>query len=116
VLVYRRVTQRLHQMQACLAQGFPFVFGFTVYDSFESEEVAKTGDVPLPPRGETVLGGHAVLAVGYDDDIQRFHVRNSWGKGWGKEGYCTMPYGYLSDPQLASDFWAIYTVEEPSAR
>jgi C1A family cysteine protease len=114
VLVYRRVIQRLHQMQACLAQGFPFVFGFTVYDSFESEEVAKTGEVPLPPRGETVLGGHAVLAVGYDDSIQRFHVRNSWGEGWGKGGYCTMPYGYLSDPQLASDFWAIYTVEEPS--
>ena len=112
-LVYRRVTNRLHQMQACLAQGFPFVFGFTVYESFESEEVARTGEVPLPPRSEQVIGGHAVVAVGYDDASQRFIVRNSWGTGWGMDGYCTMPYGYLTDPQLASDFWAIYTVEEP---
>jgi len=114
-LVYRRVPNRLHQMQACLAQGYPFVFGFTVYDSFESPEVAKTGEVPLPPRGESALGGHAVLAVGYEDSSQSFIVRNSWGENWGMDGYCTMPYGYLSDPDLARDFWAIYTVEEPKA-
>jgi C1A family cysteine protease len=113
-LVYRRITNRLHQMQGCLAQGFPFVFGFTVYESFESEEVAKTGKVPLPPRSEQVLGGHAVLAVGYNDAQQSFIVRNSWGPNWGMKGYFWMPYGYVTDPQLASDFWAIYTVEEPA--
>ena len=112
-IVYRRITNRLHQMQACLASGYPFVFGFTVYESFESEEVAKTGEVPLPPRGEQVLGEHAVMAVGYDDSQQRFIVRNSWGPDWALDGYFTMPYGYATDPQLASDFWAIYTVEEP---
>src|SRR4051812_29322339 len=111
VVVYRRVLNRLHQMQACLAQGYPFVFGFTVYESFESDEVAKTGVVPLPPRTEQVIGGHAVLAVGYDDAEQRFIVRNSWGPNWGDGGYCHMPYAYLSDPQLARDFWAIYSVE-----
>jgi C1A family cysteine protease len=114
VVVYRRVLNRLHQMQACLAQGYPFVFGFTVYESFESDEVARTGIVPLPPRTEKVLGGHAVVAVGYDDAKQWFVVRNSWGPDWGEHGYCYMPYTYLSDPQLASDFWAIYSVE-PSA-
>jgi C1A family cysteine protease len=112
-LIYRRITNRLHQMQGCLAQGYPFVFGFSVYESFESQEVAQTGEVPLPPRSEQLIGGHAVVAVGYDDSIQRFIVRNSWGTGWGMGGYCTMPYGYLTDPQLASDFWAIYAVEEP---
>ena len=115
VLVYRRVIANLHQMQGCLASGYPFVFGFTVYESFMTPEVAATGEVPLPPRSEQVLGGHAVLAVGYDDATQRFIVRNSWGKGWGNKGYCTMPYGYLTDPSLARDFWAVYTVEPATA-
>ena len=110
-LVYRRVMGQLHQMQGCLAQGYPFVFGFSVYESFMSPEVATTGEVPLPPRGEQLIGGHAVLAVGYDDSVQSFIVRNSWGPKWGLKGYCLMPYGYLTDPQLARDFWAVYAVE-----
>jgi C1A family cysteine protease len=110
-LVYRRVLGNLHQMQGCIAQGYPFVFGFSVYESFMKPEVAKTGLVPLPPRGEQLIGGHAVLAVGYDDKEQSFIVRNSWGKGWGMKGYCMMNYAYLTDPSLARDFWAIYTVE-----
>ena len=115
VLVYRRVLGNLHQMQGCLASGYPFVLGFSVYESFMSPEVARTGEVPLPPRAEQLIGGHAVVAVGYDDSIQRFFVRNSWGTQWGLKGYCTMPYGYLTDPQLARDFWAIYTVEPEKA-
>ena len=111
---YRRVLPMLHQLQGCLAAGYPFVFGFTVYESFESAEVARTGLVPLPARSESALGGHAVLAVGYDDDTQRFTVRNSWGDGWGVGGYFTMPYGYLTDPSLARDFWTIRIVERPA--
>lgn len=104
---YARATRALSQMKGCLASGLPFVFGFTVYESFESPEVAKTGVVPMPKFFETVLGGHAVVAVGYDDASQRFRVRNSWGAGWGQAGYFTMPYAYLLSRGLASDFWVI---------
>jgi C1A family cysteine protease len=97
-------------MQGCLADGYPFVFGFTVYDSFESAKVAKTGIVPMPSSGEKVAGGHCVAAVGYQDANRVFIIRNSWGKGRGMRGYCTMPYEYLLNSHLASDFWTIRTV------
>jgi C1A family cysteine protease len=108
---YQRVPQVLSQMKGCLAAGYPFVFGFTVYESFESQPVAQSGVVPMPQSKEQVLGGHAVLAVGYDDAHQQFIVRNSWGTGWGQQGYCMMPYLYLTDPQLASDFWTLRLIE-----
>ena len=94
-------------MKGCLASGYPFVFGFSVYDSFESEAVARSGEMPMPQPTERLLGGHAVLAVGYDDATQRFIVRNFWGRKWGMAGYFTMPYGYMTDSNLADDFWTI---------
>ena len=104
---YARVGQTLSQFKACLASGYPIVFGFTVYESFESPAVASTGVVPMPAAGETVLGGHCVVAVGYDDASQRFTIRNSWGASWGLAGYATMPYAYLLSSSLASDFWTV---------
>jgi C1A family cysteine protease len=110
VTAYARVAQDLQQMQGCLADGYPFVLGFTVYESFESDAVAQSGVVPMPASGEKVLGGHCVVAVGYDDTQRRFIIRNSWGTGWGMKGYCTMPYEYLLNSHLASDFWTIRSV------
>ncbi len=107
---YQRVDRTLSQMKGCLADGFPFVFGFTVYDSFESAEVARTGVLQMPKPREGVVGGHAVLAVGYDDKTERFVVRNSWGSSWGKRGYFTMPYSYLLTDNLSDDFWTIRLV------
>jgi hypothetical protein len=97
----------LNDMKTCLAQGFPFVFGFTVYSSFESDAVAKTGIMPMPLPTESCLGGHCVIAVGYDDKTQTMLIRNSWSSSWGDKGYFHMPYTYISNPQLASDFWTI---------
>jgi C1A family cysteine protease len=111
LLTYLAVNQSVDQLKACLSDGFPFVFGFSVYTSFETATVAKTGVVPMPTTNETLLGGHAVLACGYDDATQRFLVRNSWGTGWGQAGYFTIPYAYLADPNLASDFWTGRSVE-----
>ncbi|MES1982819.1 MAG: C1 family peptidase [Pseudomonadota bacterium] len=107
---YQRVPQVLNQMKGCLASGFPFVFGFSVYTAFEDEQVAKNGVLDMPGPKEKLLGGHAVLAVGYDDRVQRFIVRNSWGSKWGMKGYFTMPYTYLLDSGLADDFWTIRLV------
>ena len=111
-LGYQRLTPVLSQLKGCLASGYPFVFGFSVYESFESAAVAKSGVVPMPDGSrEKMLGGHAVLAVGYDEGKQRFIVRNSWGAAWGIKGYCTFPYAYLLDTNLCDDFWTVRVVE-----
>ena len=97
----------LDDMKQCLNDGFPFIFGFMTYKSFESVEVSQTGILNMPKSGEEKKGGHAVLAVGYDEDTKRFLVRNSWGSPWGINGYFTMPFNYLQDPNLSGDFWVI---------
>ena len=108
---YQRLVQSLTQMQGCLASGYPFVFGFTVYESFETDAVARTGHVPMPESGEVVLGGHAVCAVGYDMAQRWFLCRNSWGIKWGMKGYFTIPFAYLTDSDLSADFWTIRVVQ-----
>ena len=112
VTLYQRLIPDLNTMQGCLASGFPFVFGFTVYESFEGAQVAKTGILSMPTSKEKTVGGHAVLAVGYDDATREFLVRNSWGPNWGLKGYFKMPYSYLLSAKLASDFWTIRGVTE----
>lgn len=111
VLRYARVDQTIDALEGTLALGYPVVFGFSVYQSFESAAVAKSGIVPMPGPKEKALGGHAVLLCGYDSAKQLFLVRNSWGSSWGQGGYFWMPYAYVTDGNLADDFWALYSVE-----
>jgi len=103
---YHRIVS-LNDMRACLAEGYPFVFGFSVYENFESAAVAKTGVLNMPKPHERQMGGHAVCAVGYDDKAKRVLVRNSWGPKWGQKGHFTMPYDYIASSDLADDFWTI---------
>lgn len=110
-LSYQRLNQNLTQLKGCLASGYPFVFGITVFESFESEAVAKSGVVPMPDPTESSVGGHAILGVGYDDPAQVFIVQNSWSESWGQKGFFTIPYAYVTHPQMASDFWTLRTVE-----
>jgi C1A family cysteine protease len=113
VISYHRIASRipatfLNLMKSCLADGYPFAFGFVVYSAFEGPDIAKTGILKLPnKKKEEIVGGHAVLAVGYDDKKKAVLVRNSWGANWGLKGYFWMPYPYISDSKLASDFWTI---------
>jgi len=107
---YQRVIQTLDQMKGCLGAGFPIVLGISVYESFESQQVASSGVVPMPASREKLLGGHAILAVGYHDADQRFIMRNSWGTSWGMKGYFTIPYAYLTNSNLCDDLWTIQMV------
>jgi C1A family cysteine protease len=98
-------------LKEVLNSGYPVAFGISVYESFESNQVAQTGMVPMPSSDEEMLGGHAVLIVGYDDSIVIgqstgvYIVRNSWGRSWGLQGYFYLPYDYVNNPGLARDFW-----------
>ena len=111
ILTYQRLQNSLTVLQGCLAEGYPFAFGFSVYESFMSATVKRTGIMPMPNiAAERMIGGHAVLAVGYDNSRQAFLIRNSWGKEWGLAGYFWMPYAYATSRQ-ASDFWTVRTIE-----
>ncbi len=112
---YHRLVQDINHMKCCLAEGYPFVFGFTVYSAFESVQMAQTGILNLPQKGEKVVGGHAVMAVGYDDATNSFIIRNSWGGTWGQKGCFTIPYDYLTNNHLSDDFWTIRLVMDNPA-
>jgi C1A family cysteine protease len=109
-LLYQRVPQDSYDVMECLSSGYPVVFGAMIFESFESNAVTQSGIVPMPEPGEQVLGGHALMIVGYDEAKQVFIVRNSWGDQWGMAGYCTIPFDYVLNPQLCSDFWTIQVV------
>ncbi|MFL0194510.1 C1 family peptidase [Clostridium sp. WILCCON 0269] len=103
---YNRVKD-LIGVKTVLAEKLPVVVGIQVYESFESDEAAKTGIIPMPnPNREQLLGGHAVLAVGYDDTKKQVIMRNSWGSQWGDEGYFYLPYEYFNyENGYVMDMW-----------
>jgi C1A family cysteine protease len=107
---YKAVGRSVTALKAVLSNRQTVAFGFTVFESFESSEVDRTGIVPMPDtRLEQVLGGHEVLAVGYlRDHPQHALVRNSWGEGWGIGGYCLFPWAILLDDGMSDDFRTIY--------
>lgn len=96
----------LEDLKNCLAEGFPVVIGFSVYDNFESQEMADSGILTLPGPNDELLGGHCVLVGQYDDITKRCFIRNSWGENWGPfKGNFYMSYSYFN--QLVSDLWVI---------
>ena len=101
----RKQITSLRGIRKSLADGMPVVFGIAIFESFQSEKAAKTGVIPMPNvEKEEMMGGHAVVAVGYDNAKQVLIMRNSWGKEWGDKGYFYLPYGFIQQG-LAADAW-----------
>lgn len=108
ISVYLSIPQNLTLLKNSLISGYPFVFGFTVYTSFF--DISSDGKMRMPQPKDIVEGGHACCIVGFDDKSKHFIVRNSWGDSWGDRGYFYMPYDYITNSGLASDFWSIRLV------
>jgi C1A family cysteine protease len=117
-LTYARVNQDEQSVLSTLIGGNPIVFGFNVYESFEGDEIAKTGIMPLPEPGETMCGGHCVAATNYHQHFEMpdgnytkmIRCRNSWGDGWGDKGHFFMPESFFLDIAMTSDCWVLTQV------
>ncbi len=107
---YYRIRRAISHLRSCLATGFPFVVAVGVHKSMMSAAVKKTGVVPMPTRRDPLVGGHAVLAVGYEHARRRFIFRNCWGESWGDGGYGYLPYGFIGNAALSWDFWTMRRV------
>lgn len=114
---YLRVNQTEVDIKSCIVAGYPVIFGITCYDELESDETAKTGLLPLPKRDEQPIGGHCIDLCGFNNsqqigtEIGAYKFRNSWSTSWGQGGYGWIPYSYVHNPDLASDFWTIRLME-----
>ncbi len=119
VLGSRKVPETVNGFKTMINMQLPVIFGFTAYESFEKSQIARTGIMTIPTPEEKCLGGHAVLCVGYDDDMRNnncvgfLKIRNSWGDTWGDDGYFWMPYDYVDKLKLVSDLWVITKNEGP---
>lgn len=110
-LTYERVDVDATKVKAALAAGCPVIIGVSVFPAFESDDVAKTGLVPMPAETDAPLGGHAMLIVGYGQKPGYFTVQNSWADDWGQAGMCLIPEAYIGDPNIGSDYWVIQSVK-----
>lgn len=110
-LIVKNIPNTFSAMINALNNNYPFVVGIEVYDSFEDENVQKTGIVPYPnTKREILLGGHAIVCVGYDSNKKLWIMRNSWGTEWGDKGYFYIPLEYLLNDKFTSELWIIQKI------
>lgn len=110
-LEYRNIPRDIEEMKNCLYEGYPFVFGFKVPKSIHGSQTRKTGIVALPTASDPMDSGHAVLAVGWDDNRKLLICINSWGATWGDKGVLYLPYAYLTNSKWSHNFTALRLVE-----
>jgi len=114
---YYSIDTTIDDFKHALNSGFPVIFGFSVPSSFENFETAQTGIMKMPEANEVIVGGHAVVACGYDDHASHYGnsgyllVRNSWGTDWGQGGYFWMPYDFVK-PMYCGSCWVLETIVE----
>lgn len=101
---YQSVAVDNNEIRMAVAANHPVVFGVALFNSFF--RAADNGQVPMPQYSDQYLGGHAMLIVGYNDVTRRYLVLNSWGM-WGDKGYLHMPYDYIGNRSLGSDYWLL---------
>lgn len=105
---YHLLDQNINALLHCLSSAKPIVFGFDVYSNIDSTKTKTTGFLDIPNKTiDIFIGGHAVLIVGYNLIDKYFIVRNSWGNNWGDKGYFYIPFDYVLNPELSSDFWTV---------
>ena len=106
--IYESIRLNLNDLTSVLDEGFCFIIGIAVYESLFDKEVVSSGNIRMPQtQRENLLGGHAITICGYDRRNRIFHVRNSWGQKWGNKGYGTIPFDYLTNPNLAMDAFVL---------
>lgn len=109
-LVYESVPLDVTSFRKAIYENGHVIIGIAVFQSFVSREVGKTGNVPVPGPNEVAIGGHAMLAVGYDMTNGTAIVKNSWGKDWGDAGNCHIPFSYLLNPEYSGDYWTLKSI------
>jgi C1A family cysteine protease len=109
---FRLDNEKPNALKICLATGFPFVFGFSVYVNALEAAEKNGGYIPMPQMDDSMDGGHAVVCCGYDDSKKVFIIHNSWGTEVGDKGYYYMPYDYVCNKALSEDFWTIRKIRE----
>jgi C1A family cysteine protease len=111
VISYQRLGYIETEFERCLYEGYPFTIGARIFENFPME--TSTGIIPMP-EGE-IIGGHAMLIVGYNKLERMFTIRNSWGENWGDGGYGYIPFDYVLNNGWSGDFWTIRTVESENS-
>jgi len=109
---FSKIEQTIDQIKLALNNNYPIIFGFNVFESFESDEIEKTGIVPYPNEEENILGGHCAVIIGCDSDKEVFIIRNCWGFIWGDKGYFYLPYQYVINTNFCDNFWIIDNFDE----
>jgi C1A family cysteine protease len=102
---YSRLSYLVEIKQYLAIHEWPVMTGSEVRERFLTDEVARTGIIPLPKEGENLYGGHAITIVGYDEKTKMMMALNSWAGGWGMGGFCLIPYAFLA--KFAYDRWTI---------